>query len=230
MERVLFERDGFAVVPSLISRERVESLIEAVAPAVWDQDRRGGRRYARRNLLLVAAVRELAESREVRGVLEQILGPQAFAVRGLLFDKTRDANWKVPWHQDLAIAVQRKAEMEGFGPWSLKAGVVHVQPPRWVLEQMVTVRVHVDDCDEGNGPLRVVPGSHRDGVLSGGQIAERVRAHKPVALCTSAGGAVVMRPLLLHASSAAVKAAHRRVIHLEFAGVELPEPLRWRVA
>src|SRR5688500_11277907 len=105
MDRDALERDGSVGVPCLISRERVEALIEAVKPEVGDE-RRDCRTYARRNLLSVAAVRELAEShgvRGVRGVVEEIVGSQALPVRGLLFDKTPGANWKVAWHQDLAI-------------------------------------------------------------------------------------------------------------------------------
>src|SRR5262245_7189469 len=86
--------------------------------------------------------------------VEPILGPGAFVVRGLFFDKTPRANWKVSWHQDLTIAVRVRIEAPGFGPWSLKAGVVHVQPPAEILERMATVRLHLDDCSESNGPLR----------------------------------------------------------------------------
>lgn len=118
-------------------------------------------------------MRELARSPEVRALVEPLLGAGAFAVRGILFDKTPDANWKVAWHQDLTIAVRERREVEGFGPWSEKAGVVHVQPPAAVLEQMVTVRLSLGPCGPGNGPVCVIPGSHAHGRLSAEEVQRR---------------------------------------------------------
>jgi hypothetical protein len=36
-----------------------------------------------------------------------------------------------------------------------------------------------------------------------------------------------MRPLLLHASSPSINPQHRRVIHIEYTGVDLPHELEW---
>ena len=110
-----------------------------------------------RNLLERApVVATLARSQAIRALVEPILGSNCFAVRGILFDKTPAANWKVPWQQDLSIAVKQRVEIEGYGPWSVKHGVTHVQPPVEVLEQMVTVRLSVDDCFADNGRPGVV--------------------------------------------------------------------------
>jgi ectoine hydroxylase-related dioxygenase (phytanoyl-CoA dioxygenase family) len=144
----------------------------------------------------------------------------------LLFDKTPAANWSIGWHQDTAIAVREKVEAPGFFGWSVKAGVPHVHPPTQILESMITLRVHVDDCGEGNGPLRVIPGSHRHGRLSDEAIAKR--ATGPEVICPlQAGGVLLMRPLILHASSPATTPQHRRVLHLEFAADPLPHGLEW---
>ena len=117
--------------------------------------------------------------------------------------------------------------MEGFAPWSVKARVVHVQPPREVLEGMVTLRLHLDDCFEENGPLYVLPRSHAHGVLSPAEV-ERWRATvRPAACVAPAGGVLVMRPLILHASSPATSPSHRRVVHLEYASGHLPGGLQW---
>jgi ectoine hydroxylase-related dioxygenase (phytanoyl-CoA dioxygenase family) len=138
-----------------------------------------------RNLLeRVPLVRQLCEQTPIRSLVEPILGVNCFPVRGILFDKISGANWKVPWHQDLTIAVREKHETEGFGPWSVKDGVVHVQPPVRVLENMLTMRLHLDDCDEGNGPLRVLPGSHCSGKLDAIQSQHGKQGRKkPFALC-----------------------------------------------
>jgi ectoine hydroxylase-related dioxygenase (phytanoyl-CoA dioxygenase family) len=225
------ERDGFSIVPSAIGPARVAVLIDAIEdfeaehPAVREK---GGSTYAVRRLCeLVPAVRELASSRAIRSWVEPILGLSARVVRSLLFDKNPDANWKVPWHQDLTIAVKDRRDVAGFGPWSIKAGVHHVQPPRDVLERMLTVRLHLDDCGLDNGPLRVIPGSHALGSIEPAAIAD-VRRHMPEVTCTvPAGGAVLMRPLLLNSNYPPTRPGHRRVVHLEFAAGELPGELDW---
>jgi len=220
---------GFALIPDVVGEARVDALLVALAEA---EDADGVRRresvYAIRNLLeAVPAVAGLARAPEIRALVEPVLGPGAFGVRGILFDKTPDANWKVTWHQDLTIAVRERREVEGFGPWSEKAGIVHVQPPAEVLERMVTVRLHLDPCGPENGPVQLFTGSHRVGRLSATEV-QRWRAEaEPVAACGGAGGVLLMRPLALHASSPATVPAHRRVIHLEFAAGELPGGLEW---
>ena len=148
------------------------------------------------------------------------------AVRGILFDKTPDANWLVPWHQDLSIAVRERRYVPGFGPWSVKAGVHHVQPPGEILDQMLTVRIHLDACPAENGPLRVIPGSHRS-LLSPNELARRVNEESSVACCVEAGDALLMRPMLAHTSAPARIPAHRRVVHIEYAACELPGALEW---
>ncbi|MBV9852530.1 MAG: phytanoyl-CoA dioxygenase family protein [Armatimonadetes bacterium] len=222
-------RYGFAVVPGVLDAETADRLIAALdAVPEGDGVRRRGGVYAIRNLLRdVPAIGALARSAAVRALVAPHLGPDAFPVRGILFDKTPDANWNVVWHQDLSIAVRERREVPGFGPWSRKAGVPHVQPPAALLERMLTVRLHLDDCGEDNGPLRVLPGSHRHGRLDAEAIQEW-RARVPEVTCpVPRGGALLMRPLLLHASSDAQTPRHRRVIHLEFAAEGLPGGLEW---
>jgi ectoine hydroxylase-related dioxygenase (phytanoyl-CoA dioxygenase family) len=222
--------EGFAIAPEVIDAKWCLELIDAVESFQSQEAVRekSGSTYAVRRLCeLVPRVADLAKSPAVRSLITPLLGQSARVVRSLLFDKTPDANWKVPWHQDLTIAVKERREVPGFGPWSVKAGVPHVQPPASVLEKMLTLRLHLDDCGPQNGPLRVLPGSHRKGVLDSTAIAE-TRQRRGEAVCSiQRGGAMLMWPLLLHASSPATQPGHRRVIHLEFAAEELPGGLKW---
>lgn len=220
---------GFAIVPAVIDSEQIERLVSDLDSLdQGDSIRRKGGVFAVRNLLDVCpAVRDLAHSASIRQIVSSVLGELAFPVRGILFDKTPNANWLVPWHQDLTIAVVEKRDVEGFGPWSIKAGVVHVQPPAEVLEKMLSVRIHLDPCGERNGALKVLPGSHRRGRIPE-QEAVRLAAEGNAIVCAvDAGDALLMRPLLLHASSASTNPQHRRVIHLDFAASKLPKPLQW---
>ncbi len=159
------EQYGFAACDEVLSGTEVKKLLAAME-RVNDTSsvRRRGGIFAVRNLLDVSPeVQRLARSPVVRALVEPVLGAECFPVREILFDKIPGANWKVPWHQDVTIAVQNKVEIEGFGPWSIKADVLHVQPPPAVLENMLSVRLHLDACGEENGALRVIPGSHQHG-------------------------------------------------------------------
>jgi Phytanoyl-CoA dioxygenase (PhyH) len=152
------------------------------------------------------------------------------AVRGLLFNKVADANWAVPWHQDLTIAVRKRLDAPGFGSWSVKDGVVHVQPPDDVIAHMLAARFHLDDTDAGNGALRVIPGSHSGGRLTPEAIARWTTSRKAVTTEAPAGSVLLMRLHLLHASSAATTPQERRVIHIEYSPESLPFGLEWNEA
>jgi ectoine hydroxylase-related dioxygenase (phytanoyl-CoA dioxygenase family) len=230
-EKVILRRvecDGYAIQEDILSEPEIDELIDAIERR---QDGEGLLRHARiyavRNLLELPEIRRLAESKPVRELVQAVVGNGAFPVRGILFDKIPEANWKVPWHQDVTIAVEEKEEIEGFGPWSTKAGILHVQPPAPVLERMISIRLHLDACDETNGALQVIPRSHRLGRIAEVEIPSILAQSQAHVCAVERGGALLMRPLLLHASSASQAPAHRRVIHLDFACEQLPSPLKW---
>jgi ectoine hydroxylase-related dioxygenase (phytanoyl-CoA dioxygenase family) len=211
------EENGFAVLPRCLSAQVMEDLCSHLHST----------RHAQRNLLDVPVVRELAVSETVKQLVVTVLGKESFAVRGILFNKTPNSNWKVVWHQDRTIAVRQRKNVALFGPWSIKAGIPHVQPPASVMAEMLSVRLHLDESHADNGPLRVIPGSHQSGCLSPAEVS--IWAERPSVICTvPKGGAILMRPLLVHASSSCSKPEARRVIHLEFAAFDLPGGLEWR--
>jgi ectoine hydroxylase-related dioxygenase (phytanoyl-CoA dioxygenase family) len=223
-ERV--RKDGFALARGVLNGDQVEELLTTLEPAdVSPWTRRNG---GIRNLFRVLpAARELADLPTVRKLVEPVLGSQAFPVRAILFDKTPDSNWKVPWHQDVTIAVANRVESEGFGPWSMKTGVHHVQPPAAILDAMLSVRFHLDPCGAENGALKVLPCSHLLGRLPEEEAA-RMGAEQPSTVCeANRGDALLMKPLLVHASSSSTNPHHRRVIHIDFAATQLPEGMGW---
>jgi hypothetical protein len=223
------EVNGFAIREAVFSQIEVDKLLVSLEKIGEDGPvRKRGGIFAIRNLLDASSeIRTLAHSSSVRKLVEPVLGLESFPVRGILFDKIPDANWKVPWHQDVTIAIQEKIGVEGFGPWSVKADVLHVQPPATILENMLSVRLHLDDCGEENGALRVLAGSHKHGRIPENQIQSIREISKESVCSVKAGGALLMRPLLLHASSPSRIPAHRRVVHLDFAAVPLPSGMRW---
>ena len=155
------------------------------------------------------------------------LGPAARPVRAVLFDKTPGTSWALGWHQDRTIAVNERHEMPGYGPWSVKAGLVHVEPPFAVIEGMVTLRIHVDDVPPDNAPLLITPGSHRMGRLAESAVSEVV-ARCGTAMCLARRGDVwAYATPIIHASAASSMHAHRRVLQVDYAPDELPKPLAW---
>lgn len=218
------DEHGYALVDPVLAPEEVEAL-RASLSEIPPGERRGGLRDA---LSRVPALRRCAFAPHVLGLAESVLGAGARPVKGIVFDKTPVANWKVPWHQDLTICVRRRIDVDGFGPWSVKEGILHVQPPAEILEHILALRVHLDDAGPDNGALRVLPGTHRFGRLGEAEI-ERLRTEVPEVVCgVRAGGVMLMRPLLLHASSPCHRPDHRRVLHIEYSASPLPVGLAWR--
>jgi Phytanoyl-CoA dioxygenase (PhyH) len=215
-------RTGWAITSPVIPSALVDSLSADIEPVLQASD--GG---GIRNTLDLPGVRSFAASSVVRGVAAAVLGDNCFAVRGLLFDKTPNTNWKVAWHQDLSIAVRERQDTPGFGPWSEKMGVVHAQAPVEILDRMLAIRVHLDDCYDENGPLRVISGSHRDGKLGSAEIERWRTLVAPTECIAQRGSILALRPLLLHSSAQARSPARRRVLHFEFACDVLPGGLAW---
>lgn len=222
--------NGFAIVEQVLTGQTIEALIQAIALAQKSMfaKHRSGSMYAMRNVLkAIPAIQALASSPRISSLASAVLGINAYPIKAILFDKTAKANWKVAWHQDLTIAVAAKKPVAGFGPWSEKAGIPHVQPPVEILENLLTLRIHLDDCNADNGALKVIPKSHLDGKLDSETI-HSLKQTGNVHVCTAkAGDVLVMRPLLLHSSSPAVQPSHRRVLHVEYSALNLPGGLKW---
>ncbi len=120
--------------------------------------------------------------------------------------------------------------MDGWGPWSEKAGAIYAHAPEWALSRIVALRVHLDASTADNGSLRVVPGSHRIGVLSDRTVMELVATNDHVECCVRRGGIIAMRPLIIHSSSKARSEQPRRVRHIEYADcLDLAEAVRLAV-
>lgn len=218
-----FEASGFVLLPDLISPDELFRLRDEADRLLGESTHRGG---VRNVLDKSPYLHALATSGPPSRAVETLLGG-ARPSKLTIFDKTPYANWKVPWHQDLTISVQERRDVPGFGPWTIKDGVPNVQPPVSVLEQVIAVRVHLDDTPEENGALRVLPGTHKLDRLSERQIAALRQQTQEVVCAVPAGGAMLMSPLLLHASSASESPAHRRVLHFEFTAALLPGGLAW---
>ncbi|WP_232493500.1 phytanoyl-CoA dioxygenase family protein [Novosphingobium kaempferiae] len=157
-----------------------------------------------------------------------LLGQSARPVRAVLFNKTSATNWSLAWHQDRTICVKARREVAGFGPWTVKQGMIHVAPPVELLARMVTIRVHLDDVHPGNAPLLIAPGSHLAGMVPVQDIAEVVERYGTKVCLAEAGDVWMYSTLILHASEAAREPASRRVLQVDYAAFDLPGGLEWQ--
>ena len=154
-----------------------------------------------------------------------ILPASAIAIQAIAFDKNPSTNWKVTWHQDLMFPFAQKVKTPGYDLPTIKDGIDYARPPHAVLEELLAVRLHLDDCDSTNGPLRVTPGTHRHGILKSTDIPGMVQQGCEITCLAQESDLLLMKPLLLHASSPATAPKHRRVVHFVYhSGRPIAEP------
>lgn len=220
--------DGYLMLPNVFDSTAIESLAERLmndlvahpGPAVL-QSR--DRIYGSRNLLAASPwLAEVAAHPGLYRVLRQTLGENVGLVRGLFFDKPPDRTWSLPWHRDRTIAVKDNSQPTcTFKNPTCKAGIAHFEAPESLLNEMLTLRIHLDAMTAENGPLAIIPGSH---------LLDSSQESAPLVLSANAGDVLAMRPLLSHSSSMSKEGttAHRRIVHLEFAAEKnLPDGVQW---
>lgn len=222
------ETFGFTTIPDVYTFEEVDAMIDLIIRTDTDKEtfRKSADLFAIRQFLKeLPEVMNLVFNIRLREFISTMFGPDYFVVKSIYFDKPEGSNWYVAYHQDLTISVDKRLDIPGFGPWTVKQNQFAVQPPLDVLENNFTIRIHLDDTDADNGALRVVNGSHRKGIYRPENIDW---SKEQESVCNvPKGGIMIMKPLLLHSSSRTTNRKKRRVIHIEFSNRELPVGLEW---
>jgi len=206
------QEQGYGLIPNAFGKDEVLDLLNDLRSENLPRTR-AGVRHAMRS----AKVTRIASDSRMLEIARAVLGTGAIAFRATLFEKLPDSNWLVAWHQDTALPLRERRDVPGWGPWSVKDGVNYAHAPAQALERILALRVHLDSSTGDNGPLRVLPGTHAQGVLTDDEthtIAERTTG---VDCLMSLGGVIAMRPLIIHASSKSRTENPRRVLHIEYA-------------
>jgi hypothetical protein len=203
---------GYSILPGIFIQAEMVAVAGKLVGKALQRTRAGAR-----HVLNVPVVRDLSTDPRMLDIARQFVGGAAVPFRATLFDKSSTANWLVVWHQDTALPLRQRVERDDWGPWSTKAGVLYAHAPAWALEEVVALRVSLDDSTTQNGPLRVLPGTHLGGVYTDEQIERLVQSTVPVDCVTPSGGVIAMRPLTVHASSKSTDSRPRRVLHIEYA-------------
>lgn len=208
---------GFEIVSSELPAE----ILEQLRTCCFFAEGRAGSRCLLDDTLVQETAVLLRESLVTNGLLDE----KSVAIQAISFDKSVGTNWKVAWHQDIMFPFAKPVSSPGYSRPSEKAGVPFACPPVEVLDSLTAVRLSLDDCSPDNGPLRVSPGTHREGVIPGERIRERVSAAGETVCTNRAGDLLLMKPLLLHASSQAANPGHRRILHFVYhSGPKPAEP------
>jgi ectoine hydroxylase-related dioxygenase (phytanoyl-CoA dioxygenase family) len=218
-EPLSFDEDGAELFAGAAS-----AIVEELRAALADlPDGKAGLR-----LRALPSLRpHLAADGAVGRVAASVLAGSCRPVRALLLEKNAAVNWSLGWHQDRTVCVAERKDAEGFGPWTLKDGLHHVEPPFELLASMATLRVHLDDVPPDNAPLLIAPGSHRLGRVEEARIDREVRACGTRACTAKAGDVWLYATPILHASPAAARPARRRVLQLDYSARDLSAGLEW---
>lgn len=221
-------QDGYSVMPGIFSGNELHAIEMALQRADTSAPsfRKSTDLFAvRRVMQEVPEIVPPVFTQALTDAIMRLFGQDYFVVKSIYFDKPATSNWFVSYHQDLTISVDRKADLPGFIHWTVKQEQYAVQPPLAILEDNFTIRIHLDDTDKDNGALHILPGSHEWGIYP----AERISAaaENEVICDVPAGGIMIMKPLLMHASGKTTNSRRRRVLHIEFSKATLPPPLQW---
>jgi ectoine hydroxylase-related dioxygenase (phytanoyl-CoA dioxygenase family) len=226
--KIEIAENGFTTVDNIYSDWEIEQILTTIDQADNDKEtfRKSADLFAIRQFLNeIPAVKNLVFNDRLKNIIRQLFGDNYFVVKSIYFDKPATSNWYVAYHQDLTISVDKKIELEKFGPWTKKQNQFAVQPPVDILENIYTIRIHLDNTDENNGALRVIPKSHLKEIYRPETIDWKIETETTCSV--RKGGIMIMKPLLLHSSSRTTNNKKRRVIHIEFSNRELPTELNW---
>lgn len=220
--------EGYTIINSIYTIDEIEAIINIINHTDKSKDtyRKSVDLFAIRQFLKeIPEMVNVIFNEKLKNTINQIIGNEYFIVKSIYFDKPETSNWYVPYHQDLTISVDKKIEDQNFKFWTKKQNQFSVQPPISILENITTIRIHLDDTNENNGALNVIPKSHLKKIYR----PETINWDNEIEItCNVAkGGIMFMKPLTLHSSKRTINNEKRRVIHIEFSNIELPSNLKW---
>ncbi|SMC42603.1 phytanoyl-CoA dioxygenase family protein [Moheibacter sediminis] len=227
-QKEFFSENGFALIDNIYSEEEINSILHEIENADSQNDtfRKSSDLFAIRQILKeIPEISPIIFNENLKNLIREFIGNDFFIVKSIYFDKPETSNWYVAYHQDLTISVDKKVELENFNFWTKKQNQFAVQPPIEILKNIVTIRIHLDETNEENGALKVIPKSHSKKIYR--TKTTDWSAEKEVSCNVLRGGIMFMKPLLLHSSSRTTNNQKRRVIHIELSNFDLPNEINW---
>ncbi|CAM3033257.1 Phytanoyl-CoA dioxygenase (PhyH) [Flavobacterium succinicans] len=223
--------EGFVIIEKVYSENEIEKIISEIEKITENETRNSTFRKSEDLFAIRQFLKEIPETlnyifnQNLREIIKSNFGENYFITKSIYFDKPEKSNWFVAYHQDLTISVDKKMETKNFENWTTKQNQFAVQPPKEILEQNFTIRIHIDKTTKENGALKVLNKSHKKGIIR----TEKIELENEMeTICeVEKGGIMIMKPLLFHASNKTTNYERRRVIHIEFSNQNLPNELEW---
>lgn len=223
--------EGFAIIDKVYSENEINTIISEIEKVTENETANSTFRKSEDLFAIRQFHKEIPETlgfifnQKLREIINLNFGENYFITKSIYFDKPEKSNWFVGYHQDLTISVNKKVDIENYENWTTKQNQFAVQPPKEILEQNFTIRIHIDKTTKENGALKVLNKSHKKGIFR----TESIEVEKEIeTFCeVEKGGIMIMKPLLFHASSKTTNNERRRVIHIEFSNQKLPNELEW---
>ncbi|KRD59769.1 phytanoyl-CoA dioxygenase [Flavobacterium sp. Root935] len=223
--------EGFTIINNVYAEKEIDKLISLIENKTKNDSDNATFRKSQDLFAIRQFHKEIPEildfifNENLKKIIESNFGKGYFITKSIYFDKPEKSNWFVAYHQDLTISVDQKIEVENFENWTLKQNQFAVQPPKEILEDNFTIRIHIDKTTKNNGALKVINNSHSKGILRIENL--NFETEKETICEVEKGGIMIMKPLLFHASNKTTNNERRRVIHIEFSRQQLPEGLDW---
>lgn len=223
--------EGFAIINNIYSENEIEKLISLIEDVTENDSENATFRKSQDLFAIRQFHKEVPETLDfifnenLKEIIESNFGSGYFITKSIYFDKPEKSNWFVAYHQDLTISVNKKIEAANFENWTVKQNQFAVQPPKEILEDNFTIRIHIDKTTKNNGALKVINNSHSKGILRIENL--NFETEKETICEVEKGGIMIMKPLLFHASNKTTNNERRRVIHIEFSKQQLPAGLEW---
>ncbi|TDO97658.1 phytanoyl-CoA dioxygenase family protein [Flavobacterium sp. 245] len=222
--------EDFTIINTVYTKNEIEKLISLIENNIENKAGTSTFRKSQDLFAIRQFHKEIPETfpyifnQNLKNIIESTFGEGYFITKSIYFDKPEKSNWFVAYHQDLTISVDKKIEIENFENWTVKQNQFAVQPPRKILDNNFTIRIHLDNTTQDNGDLKVINNSHSKGILR----IENLDFENNETICeVEKGGIMIMKPLLFNASNKTTNNERRRVIHIEFSKEQLPQGLQW---
>lgn len=221
--------EGFTIIDNIYSDNEIEQIVSEIEKVTNNSKDNSTFRKSDDLFAIRQFHKEIPETlpyvfnQNLREIIKANFGENYFITKSIYFDKPEKSNWFVSYHQDLTISVDKKVVVENFENWTVKQNQFAVQPPKEILENIFTIRIHLDKTTKDNGALKVLNASHIKGVCR----VENINLEKETICEVEKGGIMIMKPLLFHASNKTTNNERRRVIHIEFSNQKLPNELEW---
>jgi len=215
--------NGYSIIPNIYTTIQISQILKVIS--TYQECHKQDIYSIRQLVKAVPSLKPLIFTDKLKQILEYNFKQKAFLCKSIYFNKTEHSNWFVSYHQDLSISVQNKIETKGYTQWTEKKGQLGVIPPTSILNNILTIRIHLDDMTKDNGPVRVIPQSHLSGKINFDH--NKHLLSKEIICEAKSGDIMLMKPMILHASNKSKNLKPRRVLHLEFSSLNLNEPLGW---